>query len=301
MGMFRRLEQRLEEATNRVFARTFRAEVQPVEIASAMRRAMDDKATSTAKGRSIVPNVYTIELSETDYERLAGWGDDLDDELIAAAEEHCESQGYTPGGPLQIRLVESPTLETGIFALRPSTARTIEDPYAVTPPPAVTSPPARPAPSPAAAARDEPEPDPEPEPPAYDDEPYEAEVSADELAPEPPVPAAVPPKPRKPKRVNPADRPWLEIDGDRYPLMGALTVLGRDDGIEIILDDPGVSRTHSEFRVTTDGPHTIVAVRDLRSTNGTFVNGERITSLHLEDGDRITVGRTSMTFHAGRR
>ena len=102
-------------------------------------------------------------------------------------------------------------------------------------------------------------------------------------------PAAAPP-PARPKRVNPADRPWLDVDGERYPLMGAITILGRDDSADIILDDPGISRRHSELRVTTDGPHFVTTIRDLGSTNGTFVNGERITSEHLEDGDRVTVG-----------
>jgi pSer/pThr/pTyr-binding forkhead associated (FHA) protein len=106
--------------------------------------------------------------------------------------------------------------------------------------------------------------------------------------------------PAQPRRVNPADRPWLDVDGERYPLMGAITVLGRDDVADIILDDPGISRRHSEIRVTQDGPHTVATIRDLGSTNGTFVGGERITSTHLEDGDRITVGRTSVTFRAGR-
>ena len=42
--------------------------------------------------------------------------------------------------------------------------------------------------------------------------------------------------------------------------------------------------------MTTDGPHLVTSIRDLGSTNGTFVNSERITSQRLEDGDRITVG-----------
>ena len=93
-----------------------------------------------------------------------------------------------------------------------------------------------------------------------------------------------------PPRVNPADRPWLDVDGERYPLMGAMTVLGRDDVADIVLDDPGISRRHSEIRVTTDGPHLVASIRDLNSTNGTFVNSERISSQRLTDGDRITVG-----------
>jgi pSer/pThr/pTyr-binding forkhead associated (FHA) protein len=107
--------------------------------------------------------------------------------------------------------------------------------------------------------------------------------------------------PAPPRRVNPADRPWLDVDGERYPLMGAMTVLGRDDTADIVLDDPGISRRHSEIRVTTDGPHLVASIRDLNSTNGTFVNSERISSQRLSDGDEITVGRTTVTYRAGRR
>ena len=70
MGLFDRVEGKLERAYNGIFARAFRAEVQPVEIASAIRRAMDDRASHAGRGRAIVPNVFTIELSDTDHDRL---------------------------------------------------------------------------------------------------------------------------------------------------------------------------------------------------------------------------------------
>ena len=89
MGLFDRIEGKLERAVNGVFAKAFRAEVQPVEIASAIRRAMDDRAANAGKGRSLVPNVFTIELSETDYERLTDHGVELENELVAAAEAPC--------------------------------------------------------------------------------------------------------------------------------------------------------------------------------------------------------------------
>lgn len=104
-----------------------------------------------------------------------------------------------------------------------------------------------------------------------------------------------------PPARGPAQRPWLTINGERYPLIGALTVLGRDEGADIILDDPGISRRHCEVRVSTDGPHLVTSVRDLRSTNGTYVNGERVTSRRLGDGDQITVGRTQAVFRPGKR
>ena len=262
MGLFDRVEKKLERAVNGAFARAFKSEVQPVEIASAIRRAMDDRAAVLSQGRTIVPNLFTVELSDTDYDRLSGYDEELEKELIAAAQEHAESQRYQPGGPIQVSFASSNDLETGVFRLRTSTARR----------PGGAAPAAPAAAAPTAAPRHTAEP-----------EPTQRQA---------PVP---------PRRVNPADRPWLDIDGERYPLMGAITVLGRDDSADIVLDDPGVSRRHSEIRVTHDGPHLVASIRDLGSTNGTFLNSERISSGRLNDGDRITVGRTSVTYRAGRR
>ena len=282
MGLFDRVEQRLERAVNGAFARAFKSEVQPVEIASAIRRAMDDRAAVLGQGRTIVPNLFTVELSDTDYDRLGGYDEELEVELIAAAQEHAESQRYQPGGPLQVTFASANDLETGVFRLRTSTARRPgtapkrgDEGYA-----------AAAAPSPAAPAPAAPVPSPR----HIDDDGLEATQRQAPVAP-----------PAQPRRVNPADRPWLDVDGERYPLMGAMTVLGRDDSADIILDDPGISRRHSEIRVTNDGPHLVASIRDMGSTNGTFVNSERITSQRLSDGDRITVGRTSVIYRAGRR
>ena len=115
------------------------------------------------------------------------------------------------------------------------------------------------------------------------------------------------PPPAPPRAAPPASspqlgrRPWLELGHDSYPLLSALTVLGRDPSADITLDDSGVSRRHCEIRVTHDGPHQLVSVRDLGSTNGTFLNGERVTTSRLEEGDRLTVGRTSLLVRLGGR
>ena len=80
-----------------------------------------------------------------------------------------------------------------------------------------------------------------------------------------------------------------------------LPILGRDDTADVILDDPGISRRPAEVRVTNDGPHQVAHLRDLGSTNGTYVNGEQVDAAPLADGDRITVGRTSVIFRLARR
>ncbi len=281
MGLLDRLEAGIERAVQGTFARHLRSAVHPVEIASNIRRAMDDRAV-TSSGRAIVPNVFVIELSPSDFDRLSPDLAGVEEDLVAAAEEHCDGQHYQPAGPIDIVFEEHDDLETGVFRLRPSKASRPRATGLTGQERAVAAPA---APAPAAPAA--------PVPPA-------AAPHEDDEGPTRPHEQPAPP-PARPRRVNPADRPWLDVDGERYPLMGAMTILGRDDSADIILDDPGISRRHSELRVTTDGPHFVTAVRDLGSTNGTYVNGERITSTHLEDGDRITVGRTSVTFRAGRR
>jgi hypothetical protein len=314
MGLFDRLEAGLERAVQGTFAKHLRSAVHPVEIASHIRRAMDDRAV-TSSGRAIVPNVFTIELSPSDYDRLHPDLNNVEMDLVAAAEEHCDGQHYQPAGPIDITFEEHDDLETGVFRIRPSKASrpratgntgqervlSPREQSRQAPPDAGRA--ARPAaPGPgvvrsgaagaaaggaAAAAGAANAPD-------RSSAPAADELDATARHPAPPAPA-------RPKRANPADRPWLDVDGERYPLMGAITILGRDDSADIILDDPGISRRHSELRVTTDGPHFVTTIRDLGSTNGTFVNGERITSEHLQDGDRVTVGRTSVTFRGGRR
>lgn len=299
MSLFERMERKLERTVNGVFARAFRAEVQPLELASALRRAMDDRATMLGRGRTIVPNLFTIELAPSDYERLTEFDEELEDELVAAAEEHAESQRYQPGGPLQVLFDEDEELETGVFRVRPATARQrvdrAEQVRAYSDEQAGDDD-AYDEYSGGWDLDDEEAHDPVPAPP-----PVAAPASARPTsAPERTVPR--PPSPRQtPAAVSVQDRPWLEVDGERYPLVAAMTVLGRDESADVVLDDPGISRRHCEVRVTHDGPHLVTHLRDLRSTNGTFVNGEPTDAVRLSDGDRITVGRTHATFHAGRR
>jgi hypothetical protein len=274
VGVFDRVERGLERAVHGVFAKAFKSEVQPVEIASAMRRAMDDRATTIGHGRTFVPNLFTIELAPTDFERLNGFSDMLTDELVASAQEHAESQRYQPGGPIQVSFLSKENLETGVFRVRPATAKAAQEP---------------PAPQSAFG------------PQAAPQVPSAEGASASATAVPPAPRADREPRAQARPRNQPAQRPWLDVDGDHYPLLAAITVLGRDNSADIILDDPGISRQHTEIRVTSDGPHLIVNIRDLGSTNGTFVNGERITSQRLTDGDRLSVGRTALIFRAERR
>jgi pSer/pThr/pTyr-binding forkhead associated (FHA) protein len=74
-------------------------------------------------------------------------------------------------------------------------------------------------------------------------------------------------------------------------LPGGIRTVGRATGADFIVDAALVSRVHCRLTALPDGQ---LEVRDLESTNGTFVNGERVEQAHLTDGDRLQVGRLEL-------
>ena len=207
-------------------------------------------------------------------------GESARTEVAASAQEHAETQAYQIPGPLRIDLTCEEELETGVFRVRPSTDK---------------NPPARHH----ADVEDEPGNDDafagiwDEQPEASADDPNDPYVEDhgeryEDDAYDEPAPI-----------MSAKDRPWLEIDGDRYPLLGPTVVLGRDESADIILDDGSISRRHCEVRVTHDGPRLVTHVRDLRSTNGTFVNGRRVEQTHLHEGDRIGIGASTFEVRDG--
>ena len=92
MGIIGRFEKGLDRAVNGVFAKAFRSEVQPVEIASALRRECDEKASVVTRDRTIAPNIFVVELGKADHERLGEWEQALGSELGAAVHEHARQQ-----------------------------------------------------------------------------------------------------------------------------------------------------------------------------------------------------------------
>jgi diguanylate cyclase (GGDEF)-like protein len=81
--------------------------------------------------------------------------------------------------------------------------------------------------------------------------------------------------------------------GTIVPLDISEITFGRDPGCDVRLGDEGISRRHAMVR-TLGGDRW--AVEDLGSTNGTTVNGEKITQRELQEGDRVLVGHTALKF-----
>jgi pSer/pThr/pTyr-binding forkhead associated (FHA) protein len=74
-------------------------------------------------------------------------------------------------------------------------------------------------------------------------------------------------------------------------LPGNIRTIGRATGADFIVDAALISRVHCRLTALTDGE---LEVRDLESTNGTYVNGERIETARLAPGDRLQVGRVEL-------
>ncbi len=231
MGVLNRFENRLEQLVSGAFARAFRSAVQPVELASALQREVDNSAQILSRDRRLVPNSFHVELSPADYERLSPYGTTLAEELTDMLREHAHEQNYVFTGPVSIAFDQADDLSTGRFHVRS-----------------------------AAMARVTP---------------------ADERSV---TDTAV-------RRAHVV----LEVNGVRHPLEPPGLVIGRGTSADLRINDPGISRRHAEIRVVPGGMVPQVSVVDLGSTNGLFVNGQRVQQATLDDGSELRIGNTTMT------
>ena len=225
MGLLDRFEDRLDRWVNGAFARAFKSEVQPVELAAALNKEMDDRAAIVARGRTVTPNVFTLDLSPHDDERLSVYRDALQGELAAVVTEYAAEQSYALLGPAEVTLTLDDSLETGIFRVHAEARAAI-----------VTA------------------------------------VVSDALP----------------------GQPYVEIGGTAYPLVRAVTRFGRGNEADVRIEDPGVSRTHCEILLGTPA-----IARDLNSTNGTTIDGSRVTQAALVDGSVVLIGTTAITYRTG--
>ena len=215
MGLLDSFEKGLERAVNSAFAKTFRSGIQPVEIASALRREADTKAAVVSRDRIITPNSYVARLSPDDAERMLALGGALTDELHALLTTHAKAQGYSFSGPLSISLEADESITTGTVRVNSGTV--------------------------------------------------EGRVSWQAV---------------------------IDVDGRRHALTRARTIIGRGSDADITISDAGSSRKHVE--ILWDGERAMM--RDLGSTNGTKVDGEKVREAALPTDTTITIGRTELVF-----
>ncbi len=123
MGLLDSFEKGLERAVNGAFARTFRSGIQPVEIASALRRELDTQAAVVSRERILTPNTLDVFLNPADYKRMAALGSALQNELLELVQVHARKQGYSFAGPVSITLNPRDNVATGTLRVESETAQ----------------------------------------------------------------------------------------------------------------------------------------------------------------------------------
>jgi predicted component of type VI protein secretion system len=262
--VFKKLERKLEKAVEGSFGRTFKASVQPVELAHKLAKEMGDNKTVSVS-RVYVPNVYEVYLAPQDYEHFRAFEAALGKELSSYLIAHAQREGFTLVGPPLIELHSDEQLRLGEFGIATRTE---------TSGPAVSGPA---APGPAA-----------PGPSAASPAPSLAPVAPPSgFAQTVVMPGAAAAPPAAARTVG-----ALVLGQDVHELVKDSTVIGRSRRCDVVLADPNTSRQHAEVRRQADA-YTLI---DLESTNGVFVNGRPVRSAVLQQGDIIELGATRLRF-----
>ncbi|WP_181274207.1 DUF3662 and FHA domain-containing protein [Brevibacterium oceani] len=287
MGILDRFEKGLENVVNGAFAKAFRSQVEPVELAGALRREADNKAAVVSRGRTLTANHYTIELSPTDFDRLSGLESELRSDLRQVIGDHAVEQAYSFVGPVSVDFSLADDLDTGMYRVVSSTERPDGSPAAQPANRGGYDPVSRANPivgeSPNSGSR--------PVTPRRTPEP----ARSAQVAPARSNPAARPAPAPAPARAIEAS---VTIDGRSQMLRQGTNTFGRSSSSsDFVIDDPGVSRRH--FEIIVEGDHA--TANDLGSTNGTLLHGRKLTSANLSDGDVLLAGEAEVHYHESER
>ncbi|MEV4784561.1 DUF3662 and FHA domain-containing protein [Streptomyces tuirus] len=243
MGVLKKFEQRLEGLVNGTFAKVFKSEVQPVEIAGALQRECDNNATIWNRDRTVVPNDFIVELSTPDFERLSPYSGQLGDELAGMVRDYAKQQRYTFMGPIKVHLEKADDLDTGLYRVRSRTLASSSSQQGG---------PGGGAPAAPQGGR----------PGGYG---YPPAASG-----------------QRPPAAGGRTRHWIEINGTRHQISRATLVMGRSTDADVRIDDPGVSRRHCEIRTGTPstiqdlGSTNGIVVDGQHTTRATLRDGSRI-------------------------
>ena len=118
MGVFDKAERKVDSGVGKVFARAFKGDVQPVEIAAGIQRELEAEAKLLSKGKRLVPNHFLIGLSQHDYERLYPYARTLNAEILPGIREYAAEQSFVFSGPIAIDYELHESLPTGQFTVR---------------------------------------------------------------------------------------------------------------------------------------------------------------------------------------
>jgi hypothetical protein len=270
MKALARFEELLQQMVEAPFRRVFGGRLEPVDLARRLGRVMDDNKRVTWE-HPLVPNQYAIALSPRDYDDVQGFVASLQRELERFVAERAAERGYSLLASPQVTIGAEKVLSAGVFTVRATMIDAAQVSGAAGPAGSVGSPSTRVGQGAS--------------PPA---------AHVDPLLPVMPDVDAARTRAMRPLEMplGPAGFESLRlvatIAGRRmtWPLAGKRVRIGRGLDNDVVLDDASVSRHHAEI-TREDGR---LEVRDLGSTNGTWVNAGRVELAAVEPGDQLAFG-----------
>ena len=279
MSVLRTIESKIEGLFEGLFGRAFRTHVQPVELARKLAKEMDEHR-SVSVSRVYVPNEYTIYLSSSDRQQFASYEGSLIGELQEYLTEHARREAYAMLTPPRVKFAVDDDLAVGEFGI----ATRVAQPEEGVPSLPVPAAPARSVSIPAAPAAPAVATTPPPAP-ALESVPSTTMIYPARAWPDASLDA--PPAPEPPREVV-----MITLAGHAHPITSRSFVIGRSRECDLRVTDGNASRRHAE--IVQEG--SVYVLVDLGSTNGTELNGRRVTRHELADGDRITIGATDLVF-----
>lgn len=257
MNALQRFEDFVERMFEGSFTRLFRSGVQPAEVARRIERAMENNLTVSV-GHVYTPNQYQVRLNPDDFKAFEPYRAKLEREMAAFVRETAQEHGWD--------LLTPPLVSIHANGEVPRHAIEVESRLVDQP-----------------GRSEAPEVPGEYQPTAA--MPIMRQGSAPPSRGMPgPAPA---PQPRATLRLISGNQAGTTVQIST-PLVG----LGRELDNDIVIEDSRVSRHHAQILFQ----HNRYAVRDLDSTNHTFVNGQQIATCVLAPNDRISLGGFELQF-----
>ena len=266
-----------------MFGRLSRSSVRPIEIGRKLIRAVDASKAIGADGRTTASNSFTVHLNELDRKAFGDLERALINELTDAAKQYAADEGFGLLGDVSVTLVTDATLKPGKVEVhaevRPSTGASLSEGASSSLGRSATE---RSSEAPPAAGV------PVTPVPAVGVTPPTVATPSIPSVPMPSAPpAAVPPK----------KATLVLADGTRVAVKTGVMSVGRSAESTLPLNDTNVSRKHAEIRSRGEGDLLEWFVIDLGSTNGTMLNGVKISGeKKLKNGDALMFGSTSARF-----
>ncbi len=249
MGVLQDFERRLEGAVEGFFARAFRSGLQPVELAKALQRYAADTQHVTADG-VVVPNVYRIQVSTKDHDRLETFGEALPRELAEVLVSTASDRGWRLRGPVKVRIDADDGVAYGRYQLA-GRVETVDG-------------------GPGRAAR--------PAPATGGDQAPRKRLDQTQVVSPSTAPATLS------LRVRTGGEAGASV-----PVRGSRLTLGRHSGCDVTLEDTTVSREHAALVRRNDGWWAVdLGSTNGTSVNGTRAAEQRVRpGDRIELGDAV--------------